>query len=164
MRVVLKQVAVLLGGVLIAGGVTYGVRGAPKRVFICDKSLLKEHEVCLADVMADDKGLVWVDARHRVDWQENRVKGAILWNLDKGEDMLQFEQDGAAAIWGAKRVVVYCTDEQCGLSHAVAGKIRTLDLCSRVEVLKGGWRALQDWDRYQEKKLLEKAPVSGNGK
>jgi hypothetical protein len=42
------------------------------------------------------------------------------------------------------QVIVYCSDENCGVSHQVADRIRKLQLGAQVSVLHGGWRALNE--------------------
>ena len=39
-------------------------------------------------------------------------------------------------------MVVYCNNEDCGISRQVAERIKALQLGNEVYVLYGGWRAL----------------------
>lgn len=132
-----------------AAGVTWMAKGPPNRVFVCDPSTLKPGEVCLQQV-ADQSGILWVDARSRKDWETSGVPGSILWNLDGTEDMQVFEAETAVKIAeGATKVIVYCGDENCGVSSQVAERIRKLDLGPEVQVLRGGWRALSEAGRVK---------------
>jgi hypothetical protein len=47
------------------------------------------------------------------------------------------------------RVIVYCGDENCGLSKQIAERIIGLGLGADVSVLRGGWRALQEAGRIK---------------
>jgi tryptophan synthase beta subunit len=64
--------------------------------------------------------------------------------------MQAFESNNAEKIASAQIVVIYCGDENCGISRQVANRIRQLDLGPQVRVLNGGWRALKDADRVRD--------------
>lgn len=128
---------------LAAAGGTYMIKGAPVRSYICDPATLKPGEVCLDQVPSDAK-ILWVDARLRKDWEKDGLPGSVLWNLDPAEDMQAFEAETAMRIMDTPKVVVYCGDENCGISSQVAERIRALGLDADVSVLRGGWRALKD--------------------
>lgn len=122
---------------------TYGVKGPPTRALVCDPASLKADEVCLQQIPPTAK-ILWVDARLRKDWQRNGMPGSVLWNLDPAEDLLAFETETAMRIIESPRVIVYCGDENCGISRQVAERIRNLQLGAEVSVLRGGWRALSE--------------------
>jgi rhodanese-related sulfurtransferase len=143
MRAALGQLAVIVGISLAAAAGTYWIKGAPARVLRCDPSRLKPGELCLQQVPLDGP-VLWVDARLRKEWQANGLPGSVLWNLDSAEDTQAMEAEAALRIVDAPRVIVYCGDENCGLSHQVAEKIRALQLAEDVSVLHGGWRALRE--------------------
>jgi rhodanese-related sulfurtransferase len=131
-----------------AAGATYLIKGPPGRMLVCDPSILKSDEICLEAVPAD-ANVVWVDARRRSDWEKSGVPGSVLWNLDPSEDMQAFEADVAMKIAETPRVIVYCGDENCGVSRQVAERIRALDLGAEISVLHGGWRALSEAGRVK---------------
>lgn len=133
---------------LAAAGGTYLIKGPPGRAFVCDPATLKPDEVCLEQIAPDAK-ILWVDARSRKDWEKSGLPGSVLWNLDPGEDMQAFETEAAMRIMETPRVVVYCGDENCGLSRQVAERIRSLQLGAEVSVLHGGWRALNEAGRIK---------------
>jgi rhodanese-related sulfurtransferase len=144
----MKSFGQLLGVVgvsLLAAGATFWIKGAPMRAFLCDPAGLREGEICLQQIV-DFQKILWVDARLRKDWEKNGVPGSALWSLDPSEtqNMQAFEADIAMRIMDHPRVVVYCGDENCGLSRQVADKILALDLGAEVSVLRGGWRALNE--------------------
>ena len=133
---------------LTAAGGTFWIKGPPLRTVLCDPAALKADEICLQQISARDK-VLWVDARHRKDWEKNGLPGSVLWNLDAEEDMQAFEADIAMRIMETPRVIVYCGDENCGLSRQVANRIRELQLGAEVSVLHGGWRALSEAGRIK---------------
>ena len=143
------QLAAILTISLVAASGTYWVKGPPARTFVCDPATLKPDEVCLQLIPADAK-ILWVDARLRKDWEKTGLPGSVLWNLDPAEDMQAFEADIAVKIMETPRVIVYCGDENCGLSRQVAERIRGLQLGAEVSVLRGGWRALHDAGRIKD--------------
>lgn len=143
------QLAIIATISIAAAGLSYLVKGPPARGHLCDPATRKADEICLSEITSDN-GLLWVDARSRAAWQKNGLPGSILWNLDPAEDMQAFEANNAKKIAAAQRVVIYCGDENCGISRQVAERIRKLDLGPKVLVLNGGWRALKDAGRVLE--------------
>lgn len=142
MRMVLEAGAIVL--VALGGAVgTWWIKGPPARVLVCDPATLKSDEVCL-DSVRSAEGILWVDARSRGEWRRNGVPGSALWNLDPAEDAMAMEAEAAPRVMEARKVVVYCGDEQCGVSRQIADRIRKLDFGVPVVVLRGGWRALDE--------------------
>ncbi len=144
----LVQLAIVGTISFAAAAATYWVKGPPTRHFVCDSAMLKPDEVCLAQVPLGVP-ILWVDARPRAQWQESGMPGSVLWNLDSAEDSQAFELEIATRVIDTPRVIVYCGDENCGLSREIAGRIRNLDLGAEVSVLKGGWRALNEAGRVK---------------
>jgi rhodanese-related sulfurtransferase len=140
---VLRQVIVIGGLSVAAAGASYWIKGPPARAFVCNPATLKPDEICLAQIPSDAE-ILWVDGRARQAWEANGLAGSLLWNLDPAEDMQSFEAETAMRIMQTPRVIVYCGDENCGISHQVAGQIRSLGLGAEVFILKGGWRALNE--------------------
>lgn len=143
-----SQAAVIVALALAGAVGTWAVKGPPERVLRCLPGQLKPDEVCLEAVPGD--GVVWVDARPRKDWMANGLEGSMLWNIDPAEDMQAFEAEAVTRIAMTPRVVVYCGDENCGVSRQVAARIRGLDLGAEVLVLHGGWRALREAGRVKD--------------
>jgi rhodanese-related sulfurtransferase len=144
----LAQLAAVCAISFAAAGATYWVKGPPARSFVCDPATLKPDEICLEQIPVDGP-ILWVDARQRSQWQESGVLGSVLWNLDPTEDPQAFEVEIATRVLETPRVIVYCGDENCGLSREIAQRIRNLDLGAEVSVLKGGWRALNEAGRIK---------------
>jgi rhodanese-related sulfurtransferase len=144
----LAQLAVITGIALAAAGGTFLIKGPPQRALRCDPATIKPDEVCLEQIPADS-AVVWVDARSRADWQKNGLPGSVLWNLDPAEDATAFEAEVAMKIAETPRAIVYCGDENCGVSRQVAERIRKIGLEVEVSVLHGGWRALSEAGRVR---------------
>jgi rhodanese-related sulfurtransferase len=144
----LGQLGLIAAISLAAAGGTWLLKGPPERVLRCDPAMLKPDEVCLEAIPAG-MDVVWVDARPRAAWEKNGVPGSLLWNLDPAEDMQAFEAEAAVRIAANPRVIVYCGDENCGVSRQVAARIRALDLGAEIHVLHGGWRALSEAGRVK---------------
>jgi rhodanese-related sulfurtransferase len=142
----IAQLSLLAVIAMAAAGATWLVKGPPVRALTCDPAAIAPDEVCISQVPAD-AGVLWVDARSRTEWMKNGIPGSVLWNLDPGEDMAGFEAETALRIMDTPRVVVYCGDENCGVSRQVADRIRALGLGADVSVLFGGWQALMEAGR-----------------
>ena len=110
---------------------------------------MKPDEICFEQIPTD-AAVLWIDARSREEWERSGLPGSMLWSLQSGEDMQAFEAEAAMRIMETPRVIVYCGDENCGLSHEVAQRIRALQLGAEVSVLRGGWRALKDAGRVKD--------------
>lgn len=151
----ISQVAAILVIALSAAGTTYWLKGPPVRLFVCDPTSLKPDEICLQQLSPTTK-VLWVDARLRQDWEASGVPDSVLWNLDPGENMQTFEADIAARILETPRVIVYCGDENCGVSRQIAERIRALQLGAEVSVLRGGWRALNEAGRTRGSRAMIK--------
>ncbi len=140
------QAAVILGVSLAAAGATWWVKGPPDRTAAavdCDPTKLPEDERCLAEIVEiGPENFLWVDARPRSQWRADGYPGSILWNLEPDEDMNAFAAEAAPRLLESPRVIVYCGDENCGISRQVAARIRELQMGNEVFVLHGGHRAL----------------------
>ena len=133
-----------------AAGGTFLIKGPPNRLFRCDPASLKPDEICLEKIPGGAP-VLWVDARSRSAWEKTGVPGSLLWNLDPDEDMQAFAAAAAVRIVATPRVIVYCGDENCGVSRQIAARIRELDLGAEVWVLSGGWRALSEAGRVNRR-------------
>ena len=144
----LVQLVLISTAALAAAGATWLVKGPPQRTMACDPAAIAPDEVCVQEI-STDVAVLWVDARPRAEWEANGLPGSVLWNLDPAEDMTVFEAEVAMRIMETPRVIVYCGDENCGVSRQVAERIRGLGLGAEVSVLHGGWRALAEAGRVK---------------
>ena len=90
-----------------------------------------------ATVRAWGEQVLWVDARHREEFEAGHIEGAVLLNEDEwGALIAAFLNE-----WDPdKPIVVYCDGGGCQASKAVAGRLITELKLERVHVLKGGWK------------------------
>ncbi len=146
MNAIVQLAAVIAMAAAGAGG-TFLIKGAPLRALVCDPATLKEGEICLQQVT---EPVVWIDARPRKDWEANGLPGSILWNLDASEDAQAFEAEAMMKLIENPRAVVYCSNEDCGVSKQVADKVRALDPTYEVKALRGGWQALKDAGKIKD--------------
>jgi rhodanese-related sulfurtransferase len=135
------QAAMICGITAVASLVTWLLHEPSQDRLHCDPSALAADQICIEQVPLDAK-LLWVDARSRQLWMRNGMPGSVLWNLDPAEDMNEFEAAVAMRLLDSPQVIVYCDDEQCGISRQVAERIRALGLGAEVSILFGGWEAL----------------------
>jgi rhodanese-related sulfurtransferase len=159
----LRELLTISGISLAAAGGTLWVKGPPQRRLTCEPSTLKQGEVCLEQIPPNEK-ILWIDARSRKGWEENGLPGAALWNLDPTEDMQAFEAEIASRIIETPRVIVYCGDENCGISKQVAERIRALGMGAEVSALRGGWRALDEAGRIQPKERIKDSNPKPSGR
>jgi len=83
----------------------------------------------------------WIDARTREEFEEERVPGAILLNVEEWETQL----GELLAGWDPSRpIVVYCSSLSCLRSHEVADRLRSDLGVENVYVLRDGWEAWQE--------------------
>lgn len=143
------QVSLIAAVSLAAAGATFLIKGPPVRALVCDPARLKSDEVCLSQIPTD-AAVVWVDARSRAEWEKSGVPGSILWNLDPAEDMQAFEVEAVMHLAETPRAIVYCGDENCGVSRQIAARIHELGLGAEISVLYGGWRALHEAGRTRK--------------
>ena len=93
---------------------------------------------------ANDKGVVWIDARSRQDYEKAHVEGAFL--LNEMEDFNKLLEP----IWSdiQKRAdlpfIVYCSSESNLASRKMSEKLFAPIGVSRVYILKGGLKSLID--------------------
>jgi rhodanese-related sulfurtransferase len=85
-----------------------------------------------------DRKVTFVDARDPEQYQDGRVRGALLLPYAASNPEVE------AALAGHDpdaELVVYCDGEECGASTNLAGKLQKLGY-SRVSVFFGGW---EEW-------------------
>jgi rhodanese-related sulfurtransferase len=82
---------------------------------------------------------IWVDARPDEEFAHDHVPGAVSLNEDRWNELLpQF-----LAVWSPeRRVVVYCSSQNCNASREVARRLRNEAQLQNVFVLQGGW---EEW-------------------
>ncbi|MDC0066733.1 rhodanese-like domain-containing protein [Verrucomicrobia bacterium] len=92
----------------------------------------------------NDKGVVWIDARSRKDYEKAHVEGAFL--LNEMEDFYKLLKQ----IWSEIQdkadlpFIVYCSSESNLASRNVSEKLRETVGIVEVYVLEGGLKSLID--------------------
>ena len=107
---------------------------------------LRDDEIMLDKVLEwdADKGVVWIDARSRANFDKSRVKGAYL--LNEMEDFYILLEPIWSEIQNKSDLpfIVYCSSESCLASRKVAEKLRESVGVSEVYILKGGEKSLTE--------------------
>jgi rhodanese-related sulfurtransferase len=95
--------------------------------------------VTVAQARAWGANTVWLDARPDEEFARDHVPGALSLNEDHWNELFpQF-----LATWSPeKKVVVYCSSQNCNASREVARKLRNEAQLKDVFVLQGGW---EEW-------------------
>lgn len=101
-----------------------------------------EPEVQAGEIRIEDArvlDVIWVDARSEAEFEEGHAPGAIFYDeanpLESVGDVLE------RWLISPQVIVVYCTDEGCGKSKAVAEELRGNLPDAEIYSLKGGWAA-----------------------
>lgn len=107
---------------------------------------LRDDEIMLNKVLEweADRGVVWIDARSRANFDKSRVKGAYL--LNELEDFYSLLEPIWSEIQNKSDLpfIVYCSSESCLASRKVAEKLRESVGVSEVYILKGGEKSLTE--------------------
>jgi rhodanese-related sulfurtransferase len=133
---VLRQATVLVALALLPA--------AGEAVYFRDKvswrsSVAPSELVTLAQAREWGGNAIWVDARPDEEFAHDHVPGAVSLNEDRWNELLpQF-----LAVWSPeRRVVVYCSSQNCNASREVARRLRNEAQLQNVFVLQGGW---EEW-------------------
>ena len=106
---------------------------------------LRPDEVTLNQVLKLEKegGVVWIDARKRLDYQKGHVEGAFL--LNEQENFFALLEPIWAKLQNLSDLpfVVYCGSESCAASRKVADKLRDSVGIAEVYILSGGDEVLR---------------------
>jgi rhodanese-related sulfurtransferase len=108
------------------------------------REVLAEGEIGLTEALAAGDSALWIDARPEAQFRAGRIGDALPLNEDDWDRLLPrvFEQ------WRpGRRVIVYCSSDQCQASHEVARRLREEMGMEDVYTLKGGWEA---WLAHQK--------------
>lgn len=96
--------------------------------------------VSVAQAQGWGDAALWIDARPEEEFARGHVPGALLLNEDEWNVLLP----ALLATWSPERkLVVYCSQESCSASHAVAERLRNEAELKNVYVLEGGWEKWQ---------------------
>lgn len=106
---------------------------------------LRPGEVRLATLVEGGlDGILWVDARKESAWKSDGLEGSIHLTILSDEPLMAQVERHLDALADAGRVVVYCDDLHCSLSHDLAGGLREIGIVpGEILVLQGGMTALR---------------------
>ncbi len=142
MKRALTEGAVLVLISVLSGAAMWWAAGGPDRRVDCDPAGMAPGMVCLETVLEEGGEILWIDARTRKLWERNGVPGSVLLTDDAKEDFDELLAQCFERVAQADRVIVYCGQEGCGSSTAVAERLRETGLAREVLILYGGWKAL----------------------
>lgn len=132
-----------------AGFATWAASGRPSGDPAVElrETPLREGEVRLETLREQGiEGILWIDARKRPAWEEDGLEGSIHLSMVADAPLgAQIEQH-FEALSAATRVVIYCDDIHCSLSHDLAEKLRGEYaglVPGEILVLQGGVTALR---------------------
>jgi rhodanese-related sulfurtransferase len=98
-------------------------------------------EVTVSQAKEWGKDVMWVDARPSAEFSAAHVPEAFLLNTDEWDarrgEVLNHWSPG-------RKIVVYCSKQNCGASREVARRLRDEAGLKNVFVLGGGWEAWQE--------------------
>ena len=133
-----RQVGILI---LLAAAVAAGLRAWQPAGLDWNGPALRPGEVTLAQAraFARNRLVLWVDARSADAFAAGHAPGAVNLKLAAWDT----DFPGLLKVWQPESVIlVYCDDQACGASTAVAERLRAAGL-PEVYVLSGGWAAAQ---------------------
>jgi rhodanese-related sulfurtransferase len=92
--------------------------------------------VSVAEARAWGDNAIWIDARADEEFARDHVPGAISLNEDRWHELLP----ELLAVWSPeKKIVVYCSNENCNRALEVVLRLRKEMQFKNVFVLKDGW-------------------------
>ncbi|GAA5482642.1 rhodanese-like domain-containing protein [Haloferula sargassicola] len=149
MRVTHEMTAIVAAAVLLSAG-HWLADGRPSGIPAVElaKTPLKEGEIALATLQEEGlDGVVFIDARKPEEWRADGLEGSINVTTLSDQDLVQQLEPHLERLMTARRIVVYCGDIHCGLSHELAERLRdgfSDVLPGRPLVLQGGMTALRE--------------------
>lgn len=88
--------------------------------------------------LSTEQSVLWIDARNAGAFERGHVSGAIRLTGEEWEALLLPVME---AWTPGQTVIVYCDEETCNASTAVAARLQRELAIETVYVLKGGWAA-----------------------
>lgn len=89
--------------------------------------------------MLNTNGIVFIDAREKIEFLEGHIQGATnipLYDYEKNNIQIKNMDKN-------NTLIIYCDDEQCGLSKMLAEKM-VKDGFMKIKILTGGWSLWKD--------------------
>jgi len=96
----------------------------------------ESQSVTVTEARAWGDNAIWIDARPDGDFARDHVPGAVSLNEDRWNELLP----QVLAVWSPeKKMVVYCSNQNCNRAVEVAERLRKEAQLKDVFVLKDGW-------------------------
>ncbi|HWB07545.1 MAG TPA: rhodanese-like domain-containing protein [Verrucomicrobiales bacterium] len=143
LRMVWQSALLLL---LAAAGAWATYRWHPGRpeLYITGELVTELNEISVSDALALEKakGVIWLDARTRAEFNKGHIPGAMLLNtyewVELAPAVIQFLSEAPEQ----RTIILYCDSQKCSSSHEVAEKMKEMPLGDwDIRVLHGGWPA-----------------------
>lgn len=145
------ELGLIAGFAVLAGLGNWLASGRPSGdpMVELEKIELKEGEILLSEALKDGgEGVVWIDARSAESWRKERMQGSINITMQSDEQLGDQLARHIDVLFSAKRVIVYCDDVHCTVSHDLSKQLKGEDyrdfVAGEVLVLKGGMVVLRD--------------------
>ncbi len=144
------EMTAIVAAAAIASGIHWMAEGRPSGIPAEElaRTPLREGEVEWSTLRAEGlDGVLFIDARRAEEWQRDGLKDSI--NITPLSDLDLVEQlaPHIDALASARRIVVYCGDLHCGLSHELAERLKAEFselMAGEPSVLHGGMTALKE--------------------
>lgn len=141
------EVAIISVVAVAAGLGTWMANGRPSGIPETElaETPLREGEVRLATLQKEGlQDVLWVDARKESAWKADGLEGSIHLTIQSDENLGAQVERHFEKLAMASRVVVYCDDLHCSLSHDLAKALAEMELVEgEILVLQGGMTALR---------------------
>jgi rhodanese-related sulfurtransferase len=114
----------------------------PELYLVTEQAGPDEITVTEALKLEKGKGVIWIDARTRREFDKGHIPGAFLLNLYEWEDLMVPVIESIKASDEERTVVVYCDSQKCTASREIREKMIGFGLGDLdIRVLHGGWPA-----------------------
>jgi rhodanese-related sulfurtransferase len=103
-------------------------------------------EITVADALAleKEKGVIWIDARRRPEFEKGHIPGAFLLNIYEWDDLMMPVVHALGADDPRRTVIIYCDAQKCASSRELRERMLDFGLGDfDIRVLHGGWPAWQ---------------------
>lgn len=143
-RIFLQSV-LLLALAAVAGALVYRFHpNRPELYLTRDAAGPGEITVIEAKARATAGPVIWLDARHRPEYEASHIPGALLLNEYDWENLLIAAFPSITEAPEGAPVIIYCDGQECAASRAVRDRLRQTPLGDReLLILRGGWPAWQ---------------------
>ena len=142
------ELGLIAGVAVLAGLGNWLVSGRPSGdpVQELEQLPLKEGEIRLDQAIAENsESVVWIDARPAAAFEKETMRGAINVTMLSDEMLVDQLVKHSDALFAASRVIVFCDDVHCSVSHDLSKQLEEQRdfVAGEILVLHGGMTALR---------------------